>query len=54
MLVTTVGVVLLGGFYMMLAKPYERGNAPAGDAHDLGPANRSPSRNHRLSAWLTG
>ncbi len=36
MLATTVGVVLLGGIYMMLAKPYERGNAPEGDAHRLG------------------
>jgi amino acid transporter len=35
MLVTTVGVILLGGFYMILARPYERGNAPAGDAHLL-------------------
>jgi amino acid transporter len=35
MLVTTVGVILLGGSYMMLARPYERGNAPAGDAHLL-------------------
>jgi hypothetical protein len=25
----------LGGLYMALAKPYERGNAPAGDAHLL-------------------
>jgi hypothetical protein len=40
MLVTTVGVVVLGGLYMVLAKPYEHGNAPAGDAHLL----RSPSR----------
>ena len=35
MLVTTVGVMFLGGLYMVLAKPYERGNAPAGDAHLL-------------------
>jgi hypothetical protein len=35
MLVTTVGVIVLGGAYMMLARPYERGNAPAGDAHLL-------------------
>ncbi len=34
-LVTTVGVVVLGGLYMVIAKPYERGNAPAGDAHLL-------------------
>jgi hypothetical protein len=35
MLVTTVGVMVLGGIYMVLVKPYERGNAPAGDAHRL-------------------
>jgi amino acid transporter len=35
MLVTTVGVVMLGAFYMVVAKPYEHGNAPAGDAHRL-------------------
>ena len=35
MLVTTVGVIILGGIYMLLVKPYERGNAPAGDAHRL-------------------
>jgi amino acid transporter len=33
MLVTTVAIIVLGGAYMVLAKPYERGNAPAGDAH---------------------
>jgi amino acid transporter len=36
MLVTTLGVMGLGGIYMALAKPYQRGNAPAGDAHLLG------------------
>jgi hypothetical protein len=35
MLVTTLGVLLLGSLYMVLAKPYARGNAPAGDAHRL-------------------
>jgi amino acid transporter len=35
MLVTTVGVIVVGGVYMMLMKPYERGNSPAGDAHRL-------------------
>jgi hypothetical protein len=35
MLVTTVGVVVLGAIYMVAAKPYERGDAPAGDAHRL-------------------
>jgi amino acid transporter len=38
MLVTTVGILLLGAFYMAVAKPYEHGNAPAGDAHRLGSA----------------
>jgi amino acid transporter len=38
MLVTTVGVVVLGAFYMIAAKPYERGVAPEGDAYRLGPA----------------
>jgi hypothetical protein len=28
-----VGVDVLGAVYMLMAKPYERGNAPAGDAH---------------------
>jgi amino acid transporter len=44
MLVTTVGVVVLGAIYMVAAKPYERGNAPAGDAHRLAtaPVARSP------------
>ncbi|HXA34710.1 MAG TPA: amino acid permease [Steroidobacteraceae bacterium] len=36
MLATTAGIVLLGGCYMALAKPYEHGQAPAGDAHRLG------------------
>jgi amino acid transporter len=43
MLVTTVGVVVIGGLYMVLAKPYERGNAPAGDAHRLEPRSLRPS-----------
>jgi amino acid transporter len=34
-LVTTVGVLVIGALYMVLAKPYERGKAPAGDAHLL-------------------
>ena len=40
MLVTTVDIVVLGAFYMVAAKPYEHGNAPAGDAHRLGSADR--------------
>jgi amino acid transporter len=35
MLVTTLGVMLIGAVYMVAAKPYERGNAPSGDAHLL-------------------
>jgi hypothetical protein len=40
MLVTTVGIVVLGAFYMVAAKPYEHGNAPAGDAHRQGKAGQ--------------
>jgi amino acid transporter len=32
-IVTSVGVIVLGLFYMLLAKPYNRGNAPSADAH---------------------
>ena len=35
MLVTTLAVMVIGGIYMVIAKPYERNNAPAGDAHLL-------------------
>jgi amino acid transporter len=42
MLVTTLGVLLLGGIYMVLAKPYAHGNAPAGDAHRLLPKPHTP------------
>jgi amino acid transporter len=40
MLVTTIGIVVLGAFYMVAAKPYEHGNAPAGDAHRLAAAGK--------------
>jgi amino acid transporter len=36
MLATTLGVVIIGAIYMVGARPYERGTAPAGDAHRLG------------------
>jgi hypothetical protein len=36
MIVTAVGVIVLGALYMITAKPYERGNSPAGDAHRSG------------------
>jgi amino acid transporter len=42
MLVTTVGVLVLGGIYMVIGKPYEHGHAPAGDAHSLGSAKSQP------------
>jgi hypothetical protein len=32
MIVTTAVVVVLGALYMIAAKPYDRGDAPAGDA----------------------
>src|ERR1700733_1125013 len=42
MAATTAGVILIGAAYMVLAKPYARGNAPAGDAHLLAP-RRQPA-----------
>jgi amino acid transporter len=36
MLVATAGVLTIGFAYMLLGKPYERGNSPAGDAAQLG------------------
>jgi amino acid transporter len=44
MLVTTVGIVVLGGFYMVTARPYEHGLAPAGDAHRLGASAQGAGR----------
>jgi amino acid transporter len=35
MIVTAIGVVVLGTVYMFTAKPYERGSAPAGDAYGM-------------------
>jgi amino acid transporter len=35
MIVTTASVLALGTLYMSTAKPYDRGQAPAGDAHRL-------------------
>jgi hypothetical protein len=34
-MVTSLGVLVLGAIYMVSAKPYDRGQAPAGDAHRL-------------------
>ena len=35
MIVTTAAVLALGALYMVLARPYDRGNAPSGDAYRL-------------------
>jgi len=35
MIVTTAAVLALGALYMILGRPYDRGHAPAGDAHLL-------------------
>jgi amino acid transporter len=35
MIVTAAGVIVLGLIYMIIGRPYDRGNAPAGDAHLL-------------------
>jgi len=43
MLATTVGVILIGGCYMVLARPYEHGQAPAGDAHRLAQRGAQPA-----------
>jgi amino acid transporter len=44
MIVTTVGVLALGALYMLVGRPYERGHAPAGDAHRLPGAAAELSR----------
>ncbi len=38
MIVTTAAVLLLGTTYMVVGRPYDRGQAPAGDAHRLAPS----------------
>jgi amino acid transporter len=48
MLLTTVGVMGIGAIYMLLARPYERGNAPAGDAHLI--TRAADARDTRTSA----
>jgi len=35
MIITTFGVFALGLVYMIAARPYDRGDSPAGDAHLL-------------------
>lgn len=42
MIVTSAGVLALGAIYMIVARPYDRGNAPAGDAHRMQPAAGMP------------
>jgi amino acid transporter len=44
MVVTTAGVLLLGTLYLIVVRPYERGDAPAGDASRLPGAMAEPSR----------
>jgi amino acid transporter len=40
MIVTTAAVLALGVLYMLLLRPYDRGQAPAGDAHRLHATHR--------------
>ncbi len=41
-IVTSVGVIVLGIIYMVALRPYDRGQAPAGDAHHLRAAIGAP------------
>ena len=41
-IVTSVGVIALGLLYMIVWRPYDRGQAPAGDAHHLKAAIGTP------------
>ncbi|HEX4584918.1 MAG TPA: amino acid permease [Burkholderiaceae bacterium] len=53
MIVTTVGVLVLGFVYMLLGRPYDRGNAPAGDApalHLPGTGSAAGGRGESLGA----
>jgi amino acid transporter len=38
MSVTWLAIIGIGALYMIVARPYDRGNAPAGDAWKLSPA----------------
>ena len=40
--VTSLGIIGLGLIYMILARPYDHGRAPAGDAHHLSAAVPPP------------
>jgi amino acid transporter len=42
--VTSIGILALGAVYMILGKPYNRGSAPAGDAHSLRVASETRVR----------
>ena len=42
--VTSIGILTLGATYMILGKPYNRGSAPAGDAHSLPVRSDTPVR----------
>jgi amino acid transporter len=54
MIVTTAAVLVLGTLYMVLARPYDRGSAPAGDAHRLPPGTSgrgtTPAARARVAA----
>jgi amino acid transporter len=41
-LVSSAGILTLGAIYMIIGRPYNRGSAPAGDAHHLQPATGAP------------
>ena len=41
-MLTSVGVLVLGAIYMILGRPYDRGRAPAGDAHHVRAASGAP------------
>jgi hypothetical protein len=42
-------VIAVGLIYMLLAKPYERGNAPAGDAWQLAQADSQIAANSAMA-----
>jgi hypothetical protein len=42
MMLTSAAVLAAGALYMLVARPYDRGHAPAGDAHRLQSATGEP------------
>ncbi len=42
-IVSTLGILVLGVLYMVLAKPYDRGTAPSGDAYRLHTSRGDPA-----------